>query len=260
MGTTVRLGLFASAIVFIGGLAGCAETATPRSARAPAARSCGVRGRSLVRRPARGHVAGSRRPRRDRAARARAEAARRGSGAETDLGASNQPVPRRSSKSADAWQGSEHAQRSRDIAQVGGPAPELEIVEIAGSGPMSLAEARGKIVVVEFFGEGCNACERSFAGYQSLVSESHGAVAVIAVDVDEPSEESTRSLRKLALGAGATFPIVSDAGHRTAAKYKPIDLPTTFVIDREGKVRHLHARRAGDVANIADEVRALLAE
>lgn len=143
---------------------------------------------------------------------------------------------------------------------VGAPAPPVPAEVVAGRGPTSLAEAKGKVVIVDFWATFCGPCKQSFPKYQQLVDSFGGDLVVLAVSIDEPDNASKADLQAFAKETGVTFPLLWDKDHRVVARYAPPTMPTSFVLDRSGVVRHVHPGFAsGDDAVIAAEVKDLLA-
>jgi peroxiredoxin len=141
----------------------------------------------------------------------------------------------------------------------GKPATELEAAYVMGDGPKTLAEAKGKVVIVDFWATYCDPCRKSFPKYQELVDQFGGDLAVIAISVDEPGDVGEDKLKAFAEETQVKFPILWDKEHKTADAYKPPNMPTSYVIDKEGNIRHTHAKyESGEEAKIADEVKALL--
>ena len=73
-------------------------------------------------------------------------------------------------------------------AAEGKTADELSVTPVTGEGPKSLAEAKGKVVIVDFWATYCDPCRKSFPKYQEMVDQFGGDLAVIAVSVDDPSD------------------------------------------------------------------------
>lgn len=142
---------------------------------------------------------------------------------------------------------------------VGSPAPELSATPVGGEGPSKLADAKGKVVIVDFWATYCDPCKKSFPKYQQMVEQFGGDLVVIGVSVDDPEDASEDKLKEFAKATGAKFAIVWDKEQQTAGKYNPPKMPTSFVIDKEGNIRHVHAGyESGEEDKIADEVKALL--
>ncbi|MBK6515387.1 MAG: redoxin domain-containing protein [Polyangiaceae bacterium] len=144
-------------------------------------------------------------------------------------------------------------------AGTGNPASELTATYVTGEGPKTLAEAKGKVVIVDFWATYCDPCKKSFPKYQELVDQFGGDLAVIAISVDEPGDVSEDKLKEFAKETGVKFTILWDKDHKTADAYKPPNMPTSFIIDKDGNISKMHAKyEAGEEAKIADEVKALL--
>lgn len=142
---------------------------------------------------------------------------------------------------------------------VASKAPELSATPVGGTGPKTLAEAAGKVVIVDFWATYCDPCKKSFPKYQQLVDQFGGDLVVIGVSVDDPEDATEDKLKEFAKTTGAKFSIVWDKAQATAGKYSPPKMPTSFVIDKEGVIRHVHAGyESGEEDKIAAEVTALL--
>ncbi|MFO0552173.1 MAG: TlpA disulfide reductase family protein [Polyangiaceae bacterium] len=138
-------------------------------------------------------------------------------------------------------------------------AAELSAEFVTGKGPKTLAEAKGKVVIVDFWATYCGPCKKSFPKYQQLLDEFGSDLAVIAVSVDEPGDVKVDKLKDFAAKAKVSFAVVWDKEHKTAGTYNPEKMPTSFIIDKDGNIAHVHAGyEDGEENKIADEVRALI--
>jgi peroxiredoxin len=147
-----------------------------------------------------------------------------------------------------------------DAAKVGAPAPDFNAEFITGEGPKTLAEAAGKVVIVDFWATFCDPCKKSFPAYQKIVDEAGGNVVVIAISVDEPENAGKEQLIEFTKQTGAKFTVLWDKeGSIRGKKYAVPTMPTSYIIDKTGVVRHQHAGyEDGEDAKVADEVRELL--
>jgi peroxiredoxin len=64
----------------------------------------------------------------------------------------------------------------------------------------------------------------------------HG-FSVIGISVDESEEDMTRFLKKNKVA----FPVARDAAHKLVATANVSTMPTSFLIDRKGVIRHVHS-------------------
>jgi thiol-disulfide isomerase/thioredoxin len=146
-----------------------------------------------------------------------------------------------------------------DGGLIGKQAPEVVAEAVGGDGPTTLAESKGTVTIVDFWATYCDPCRKSFPKYQELVDKHAGDLVVIAVSVDDPEDVGTEEVLAFAEELNVTFPIVWDKERATADAYNPPKMPTSYVIDKEGVVRHIHEGYQADEADvIADEVAALL--
>jgi thioredoxin-dependent peroxiredoxin len=107
--------------------------------------------------------------------------------------------------------------------------------------------ANGPVVLVFYYGYYCNHCvAQLFALQDDLAKFRELGAEILAVSPDLPEETA----EKFGKYGKFTFPVLSDAGNKTAAAYsvfqeksaaKPqMQLHGTFVIDKEGIVRWCH--------------------
>ena len=147
-----------------------------------------------------------------------------------------------------------------ETAKVGAKAPDFNAEFVTGAGPKTLKEAAGKVVIVDFWATFCDPCKKSFPAYQKIVEEGGGNVVVIAISVDEPDNATKEQLVEFTNQTGAKFTIVWDKeGSIRGKTYEVPKMPTSYVIDKTGVVRHMHAGyEEGEDAKIAAEIKALL--
>lgn len=164
-----------------------------------------------------------------------------------------------SGESATTGGDSGHSSGGDEGTTVGKKAVELNgATFVQGDGPKNFADAKGKVVILDFWGTYCEPCKESFPKYQAMVEQFGGDLVIIAVSEDEP-DESVDKLKKFAEKAKAKFVILWDKEKTIAKVYDPQKMPTAFIIDKEGKIANIHAGyAAGEEKKIADEVKALL--
>jgi cytochrome c biogenesis protein CcmG/thiol:disulfide interchange protein DsbE len=138
---------------------------------------------------------------------------------------------------------------------VGEPPPEINLPDLNGK-KVSLAALRGKVVIVDFWASWCAPCKEEMPVLESLYKRFKGqGLEVIGVSVDNEAANA----KKFLTGVKVSFPIVHDAGHVVADKFKPPRMPTSYIIDKAGKIRFVHAGfRKEDAKKIEDEVTKLL--
>lgn len=158
---------------------------------------------------------------------------------------------------ADCEAGQGEREPSHPVLQVNVVAPEIDAVYVSGNGPRTLADARGRVVLVDFWATYCGPCRRSFPEFQELLDGFGDDLAVIAVNIQE--EATAADLTTFAAETGANFTILSDKDGVTRARFGPSSLPTAYILDREGQVRFVHPKyEGGDASKMALEIRSLI--
>ncbi len=142
---------------------------------------------------------------------------------------------------------------------VGKAACEIEGEHVGGEEPATLGGARGKVLIVDFWATWCDPCKKSFPKYQQLVDKFAGEVAVIGVSVDDPDTVDVDEIKAFGQKHGnVSFALVWDKEKTTSAQYKPATMPTSYVIDKEGILRHVHVGfKSGELEVLEDEVETL---
>ena len=139
---------------------------------------------------------------------------------------------------------------------VGQRAPEIGLRDMDGK-PVRLAALRGKVVVVDFWASWCAPCKQEMPALEKLHRKYRDkGLVVVGVSVDRELSNARRFLREV----NVSFRNVHDrGGQRVAARYGPPRMPSTYVIDKRGIVRHVHGGyRRGDERRLEREVRKLL--
>lgn len=149
----------------------------------------------------------------------------------------------------------------------GAPAPALELPGLEG-GTVSLQELRGKVVMLNIWATWCPPCLREMPSMQR-VYEKHreNGLEIVAVAVDDLPGTRQDDGRVEGLVSdfvdrlGVTFPVVLDPSGNTERLFDTEYLPTTVLIDREGRIRAKEVGgREWDEAPYLDMVESLLEE
>jgi peroxiredoxin len=115
-------------------------------------------------------------------------------------------------------------------------APEISGTDVAGK-PMKLSDARGKVVVLLFWGTWNNEAEKTLELTNSLVARMAGKkFEVIGVNADEAA-----ILREMHAAKSVTWRNFSDTSGEIAATYRVRDWPIAYVLDAEGKIQFIGA-------------------
>jgi cytochrome c biogenesis protein CcmG/thiol:disulfide interchange protein DsbE len=113
------------------------------------------------------------------------------------------------------------------------PAPEVELPRLDGGGAASLADYRGKVVVLNFWASWCQPCKVE----SPLLQRWHERLAtrgglVLGVDVQDISDDARAFVDEFDL----TYPMLRDGPGDLRDDFGIIGLPESFVIDRQGRI------------------------
>jgi thiol-disulfide isomerase/thioredoxin len=133
------------------------------------------------------------------------------------------------------------------------PAPEFQLSGLDGK-PISLAAARGKIVLLNFWASWCGPCRAEVPDLVELQERYKDRLQVIGLVVDDDDMDA---IHKFAQDFGINYP-VGVAPTELRVQYGGIPaLPTSFVLDTQGRVVQKHVGLR-DPALYEIEIRALL--
>ena len=115
---------------------------------------------------------------------------------------------------------------------VGRAAPNFTLPQLDGP-PVTLAKLRGQVVVINFWASWCTECQVEQAALdQTWQQFQDSGVVVIGVNF----EDSTGAARGYVRSENVAYPVVEDAGSKTALAYGLRGVPETFVVNRSGRI------------------------
>lgn len=129
-----------------------------------------------------------------------------------------------------------------------GPAPELTgITDWINSDPLTLATLRGKVVLVHFWTFGCINCIH-VQPYVKAWFERYADAGFVVIGVHSPElsyEREIDNVRDAVAKAEVTFPVAFDPAFDTWHAYENWYWPAFYLVDREGRIRHVAAGEGG---------------
>lgn len=133
--------------------------------------------------------------------------------------------------------------QSQEMGAVNRPAPTFAVPALAG-GTINLADYKGKVVLLNFWGTWCEPCKRELPALQAAYSKlTDAGLAVIGVNLtdDEQAQGRDQAAIKAYLEQyGVTYPVALDVQGEVTNAYRVFPLPTSFFIDGEGRIRYVH--------------------
>jgi thiol-disulfide isomerase/thioredoxin len=136
--------------------------------------------------------------------------------------------------------------------------PDCQLSAFTDHNPLSLKQWRGQVLYVDFWASWCGPCAKSFPFLNSLNSElkSQG-LQVVGVNLDETPADAQGFLAKYP----ANFTIAADPQGLCAPLFSVQAMPSSYLIDRKGVIRHIHLGfKAGEAEELKQLVIKLLAE
>jgi len=137
------------------------------------------------------------------------------------------------------------------------PAPEFNLANRAG-GQTSLSALRGQVVMINFWASWCGPCRQEFPALDQIYSKYKPmGFTLVGINVETEKADAERFLGKTPV----SFPILFDPENRVSGSYGVSAMPTTVLVDRQGRVRWQHrAYKPGDEAKYIEQIRAVLRE
>jgi thiol-disulfide isomerase/thioredoxin len=161
-----------------------------------------------------------------------------------------------SARAAEASQ-AQPAQDANVIQFVKNPdaAPAIQLNDLEGK-PLSLAEAKGKIVLLNFWATWCGPCRAEIADLVDLQKRYADKLEIIALATDEDDADE---VRRFVLKSGINYRVamISDDVRRDYGGIAA--LPTSFVIDAQGRIVQKHVG-LNDPSIYELEVKAMLGQ
>lgn len=119
--------------------------------------------------------------------------------------------------------------------KIGDLAPNVRLPNLQDES-VSLADYRGKIVLVNFWASWCPPCQEELPDLQRIYEEYEGQVIVLAINLTK-AEATVDDVRAFVEESDVTFPIVLDHAGDAMNAYRIVAYPSTYVVDEAGVIR-----------------------
>lgn len=141
-------------------------------------------------------------------------------------------------------------------AGASGPAPDFKLA--SAKGMVELNALKGKVVYVDFWASWCTPCRKSFPWLNEMNKKYKGqGLEIIGINLDKSREPIDQFLAK----TPAEFTIAYDPSGGTAANYKVMGMPSTYIIGRSGFIDFTHVGfRDKDKEELENKIKDLLSK
>jgi peroxiredoxin len=143
---------------------------------------------------------------------------------------------------------------------VGDRAPELDVAKTEAGKAFKLKQYKGRWLLVTFGGSWCKPCAKELPAWDKMAPKYKDRITMIAVNIDNDVKKGKSFNQKLKIKNlfKVYLPADSSAGDD---QYETGTFPSTFVIDPNGIVRHVHkGYSSGDDGEMAKTLDGLLGE
>ncbi len=139
-------------------------------------------------------------------------------------------------------------------------APHLEVTLPAyqSNTLISLYMEKGQVLLVDFWASWCGPCRESFPWMTNIQAKyKDQGLKIVAINLDQERDQALDYLQKFKPG----FSVLFDTDAKLPEDFGVIGMPTSFLIDRQGRIRSTHIGfHSKETMNYESEIIELLAE
>ena len=141
--------------------------------------------------------------------------------------------------------------------EAGAAVPNCNLKNMADGSPLLLSKP-GKVVYVDFWASWCGPCAQSMP-FLNAVNEHYKdkGLEIIAVNLDENREDADGFLKNHPV----TVTLASNEDGQCPISFGVQAMPSSYIIDKQGKVRHIQLGfHSSEASEIKEKIQALLQE
>ncbi len=116
---------------------------------------------------------------------------------------------------------------------VGDPVPDRELPVLGGQGEGSIADYRGRWVLVNLWASWCGPCRQEAAELEEFARRYRDrGISVLGINVQDNSEDALAFLREFDLG----YPQLRSVGAERSEAFGSTGVPENFLVDPQGRL------------------------
>jgi peroxiredoxin len=142
-------------------------------------------------------------------------------------------------------------------ASIGESSPDCVLTSLNNT-PVHFHKYEGKVLYVDFWASWCTSCTQSFPFLNQLTHEfGEQGLHIVGVNLDEKVDDAMAFLGH----HPSQFTIANHGGESCAKSFDVQAMPTSYLIDKHGVIRHIHQGfREGEAEELKVQIAQLLAE
>ena len=119
---------------------------------------------------------------------------------------------------------------------VKGEAPNFTLKSLRGDN-FKLSEHRGEVIMLSFWATWCEVCQQGMPVLNELYLRYRDeGFTLFSINTQKDKAKVRKALRNMQIA----FPVLFDETHEVSKQYEVEDMPSTYIIDRDGNLRYMH--------------------